>query len=135
MESSNLQTVRALHRAFVNRDLDAFLPHLTDDVEWGIGAYLTGKALYHGKDGVRVWWRDVEALASVKGEQLTSEYLEDHELPDGRILSLGRGTIKRAEGDLETEFAVLYTFREGKVSSLESFPGHAEARRAVGLEG
>jgi ketosteroid isomerase-like protein len=135
VESSNLQTVQAMHQAFQDRDLEAFLPYLTEDVEWGIGAYLTGKAVYHGKEGVREWWRDLEALFIVEEEELRWEYLEDHELPDGRILSLGQGTIRRAAGDLETEFALLYTFREGKVSSVESFPSHAEARRELSLEG
>jgi ketosteroid isomerase-like protein len=134
VESSNLQTVRAMHEAFLARDLEGFLPQLTEDVEWRIGAYLTGKAVYSGKEGVREWWRDVEALSIVEGEELKTEYLEDHELPDGRILSLGRGTIKRAAGDLETEFAVIYAFREGKVSLMKSFTSHAEARREVGLE-
>jgi ketosteroid isomerase-like protein len=76
---------------------------------------------------------EVRALAE-GGEHLTSEFLGDRELEDGRVLSLGRSTIRRAAGDLRTEFAVLYTLAGGKVTAVAHYPTHAEAFENLGIE-
>jgi len=131
---SNLEAARSLHDAFMGGDLDALLALLDEDVEWGIGAYLTGRASYRGKDGVREWWEEVRSLSEAGGETLVPTFEREEELPDGRILRLGQVRIIREQGNLESEFGALYTFGEGKITALRVHMSHAEALRAAGLE-
>jgi ketosteroid isomerase-like protein len=134
MTQSHLETARLLQEAFMNRDLDAFLSQLDDEIEWEIGAYLTGRASYRGKDGVREWWREVAELSEADHEELVPTFQRDEELPDGRLLRLGHIRIMRPQGMLKSEFGVIYAFREGRVSSVRNFMSHEEALREAGLE-
>jgi ketosteroid isomerase-like protein len=133
LEVSGLELSRLLYEAFLARDLDAFLSHLDEEVEWSPGAFLTGTATYHGKEGVRRWWEEVETLRTERGETLLIEFDEDRELPDGRVVRFGRARIVRALGELRTEFAVVFALTDGRVSAVEGFTSHAEARERLGL--
>jgi len=118
----------------MSRDLDAFLALVDDDIEWEIGAFLTGRASYRGKDGIREWWEEVMALSETQHEELIPTFERDEDLADGGLLRLGHLRILRQEGNLETEFGVIYAFSGDRVASVRNFMSHEEALREAGLE-
>ena len=118
----------------MRRDLGAFLALVDDDVEWEIGAFLTGRASYRGKDELREWWNEVMALSETQHEELVPTFERDEELADGRLLRLGHIRILRQKGMLESEFGVIYAFRGDRVASVRNFMSHEEALREAGLE-
>jgi ketosteroid isomerase-like protein len=131
---SNLDTARAIEETFARGDMEGLLSLVDEDVEWITGAWVTGTPSYHGRDGVRRWWRELEELREVQNEEVRVAFERDEELPDGRVLRLGTTTISRPQGDLVEDFGVIFSFREGKVTEMRAYMDRPLALREAGLE-
>ena len=132
--SRKLETTEALYEAFMSGDLDGMLALLDDDVEWEVTPFLTGQGSFRGKDEVRKWMGDAAAKAESGNETLVPTFTRDEELDDGRLLRLGHFKLLRPEDPIESEYAVIYSFRGDAISRLEVFMSHDEALREAGLE-
>jgi hypothetical protein len=113
-------------------DLDAYLPHVTEDVVIHPPGFVIGPAELHGHDGIRT------GLASLRGILGPHRVLRMHErryfvdpTDDSRVLVLLEMTIAdTATGEsFGTQGAMICALTGDRISSIESF-----TTRAAGLD-
>jgi ketosteroid isomerase-like protein len=125
----------AVHR-LAHGDMDA-IALIAPDVEWdatGFKDVVPDLAeVYWGHEGVRTYWR--RWLAAWRElEWDVQDYLDAGD--DVVVLIINQHQWGRYTG-IASEippFALVYTFRDGKVVRFRSFPDHDSALKAVGLE-
>ena len=130
---SNVELAKSSFDAFNRGDADAYVNSFSEDVEWEMSAFVTGRGDYRGREGVREFLAEIERLAEEQGERLKIELAEYVELPDGRVAAFGSARIDRASDPLEFESAAIWTIGDGKIVRLEGFTSHEAARKAAGL--
>ena len=131
MSEENVELTRRAFQAFNDRDLDALLAGLHDEVE----AYPRLAAVeggYRGHDGIRRWW--AQLLGTFPDFHV--EVLEVRDLGESVLLALrlsGRG----AESDTPLDAAVWHVnhFQDGQVIRWSVYTSESDALEAVGLRG
>ena len=100
------------------------------DAEWyPFTAAVEGDEAYHGPEGIRRWWANVQA--SVDQVEATVDDVRD--LGD-RLLAFGHLRARFRSGvPLDTEIAWLLRFRDGLAVWGRAYQSHAEALEAAGL--
>jgi ketosteroid isomerase-like protein len=129
MSQENVDLTRRAFQAFDDRDLEALLAMMDDDVEaFPILAGMEGG--YRGHDGIRHWW------ASLLGTfpDFHAEIRELRDLGDLTLAVLrvrGRG----AGSDTPVDAAAWHVtrFRDGKCIAWRVYTSEREALEAVGL--
>ncbi len=119
-EQENTQRVQALYAAFGQRDTAAILDKLTDDVVWDV----PGPALipYAG----RRFGRD-QVAQFFKGLTETTDLpvfdVRDYVAQGDTVVALGRyqGTAKPTGRGFASDFAMVFTLRNGKVASFREY--------------
>jgi ketosteroid isomerase-like protein len=129
MSRETVELARRGLQAFNDRDLDAVLAGLHDDVQ-AFPRLAAVEGGYRGHDGVRRWYEQL--LSSFPDFHV--EILELRDLGEFMILALrlrGRG----AESDTPIDAVVWHVnqFRDGKVIRWRVFTSEDEALEAVGL--
>ena len=133
--ATHTELARVSFDAFKRGDMDAYIDFFSEDVEWRVSAFLTGKDAYRGHDGIREFLADVTELNDAHDEQFVPDYNEFIEVDDDRVIALGQGRIIRKPDPLEFEVGLLYVFDDdGKIAELEGYTAHDEVRQAAGLE-
>src|SRR5947209_5643081 len=114
MSSDNKQLLRRMYDAFGRDDIDAVLADMTDDFTW----YSPGAAPFAGHrtgiDQMREFFS--ESARWVQMDQFDADEI----LADGdRVVVLGRqrGTVRESGRRFETQWAHVYTVRNGKVAA------------------
>jgi ketosteroid isomerase-like protein len=127
-ERSNLEIVRTALEAFNRRDFEAALDLMSDDVTWVPFLAKTETPLLRGKDEIReAWARQFDVMdLEVEVERLTASD-ESRVVSETRMRGRGLGS----ELAVDAAFVQLVTFRDGLVSSVESFATVEEARAAA----
>ena len=123
-------TVRKFADAFAERDNDTAFALLHEDVELHpIRAQLEGGS-YRGHDG----YLEVLALFDEDWEDLRLELDDLHE-GNGKAVAIARLIARgRVSGiDLDVPLALLYEFRDGRISRIQSYSDQAEALAAIGI--
>jgi len=130
--SAHVDTVLEGYETFNRGDLDGALDGLHPEIEWH--TYIVpgpGGGTYHGHDGVRELWADARRI-----------FGEFKNVPE-RVFDAGERVVAfvRVEGvgresgaPVEARIAHLYSFRDGKVSCVESFEDRDEALRRAGID-
>ncbi len=129
----NVELAKSSFDAFNRGDADAYVNSFSEDVEWEMSAFVTGRGEYRGREGVREFLTEIERLAE-QGERFRIDLTEYEELPDGRVVAFGAARIDRASDPLEFDAAAIWTFGDGEIVRLEGFTSHDAARKAAGLE-
>lgn len=118
MSTQNKQMIRDLYRAFSRGDIEAVLNAMTEDVNW----YAPGDAPFSGRrmgrDQVRQYFDDLNRLVRL------DEFDADEVLEDGdKVIVLGRerATVKETGNHFETEWAHIFTLRNGKIAEVRTF--------------
>lgn len=133
--ATNVELARGSFDAFKRGDREAYIDFFSPDVEWKVSAFLTGKDAYHGHDGIREFWTDVEKLSEEHSEAFLPDYDQFLEVGDDKVIALGQAQIKRETDPLDFEVGLLYEFDENqKISKLEGYTGHDEVRAAAGMD-
>ena len=115
------------------RDIESFLEMLDPEVEWhpALVALLEGEAtVYRGREEVRELLQDIfEAFADFR-----FEFLEIRDLGD-RILAVGemRGRGTESGAEIESPWAFLIQFRNGKATHVRVYLDPKPALEAAGL--
>jgi ketosteroid isomerase-like protein len=129
MSQENVELTRRAFQAFEDRDLDALLGILDDDVEaFPILAGMEGG--YHGHDGVRRWW------AALLGTfpDFHAEIVEVHDLGDVTIATLRlQGHGAESDTPLDVTAWQITQFRHGRCVRWHVHMSKAEALAAAGL--
>ena len=122
-----LETLRDAHNS---RDPEAFASVWNPDCEWHpfLTARVEGDLGYHGHNGIRAWFEDVDEMFS----EIRVELGNFHEV-GGRLLVLGQMTAtKRGSGDeTESEVGWVVEPRGERFQRGWSYTSHAEAERAA----
>jgi ketosteroid isomerase-like protein len=130
----DVTVIRRMLDAVAQGDADAFLAHLTDDVEWDDREGWPGvRKLYRGHRGVREWW---DAFKRVGGEVVEVEIENLTPCTESRALLCVRGTFQ-SSADPSSEFSArawyVFWLREGEVRRAQLFWDRAEAADAAGI--
>jgi len=134
--SDDVAVVRRAWDAWARRDMDAVAGAWDPEIEWdatGARDLVPDLAdVYRGHEGVRIYWRRwFEAWRGLEFE------VQDVLDAGDEIVVLIRN--QRQWGrytDIATElppYALVYTFRDGKIVRWRAFPEQDEALKAVGL--
>lgn len=114
-DGSGPQIVRALHEAYNDRDRDAFLGYLADDVVWNVGGSSPMAGAYRGREAA--WQRYFEPL-----------WLAPARIVDGEVVTHGEHVVAFAEerhnfGDGERAYPTVEVvrLRDGKVAERWAF--------------
>jgi ketosteroid isomerase-like protein len=129
MSQENVDLTRRAFQAFHDRDLDALLAMLDDDVE-AVPVLAAMEGDYHGHDGIRRWWAGLLGTFP----DFSAEILDLRDAGDLTIATLrvrGRG----AESDTPVDTMVWHVsqFRNGKCIGWRVYTSESEALEAVGL--
>jgi ketosteroid isomerase-like protein len=102
------------------------------DVEWRTAGLFPDLApVYHGREGIRKFWRDFTApWEEIVLEPLRFVVAGDVAIVDTRFRARGRGGI-------EVDITIFNRFvqRDGRTAFVQSHPDRADALAAAGLEG
>jgi ketosteroid isomerase-like protein len=134
MSWRNVETARRCFARFGNRDVDGFLELLDPEVEWVPAISVVGPDqlafdTYHGHEGVRQWFADIERWDDYRVEANHFRRTGEYALVTGRVFF--------AEGEQEHLFDVFFVFtiNDRKVISMRTYASEQDALAAVGLEG
>ena len=131
--ADNVKLAKGSFDAFKRGDIEKYISYFSEDVEWRVSAFVTGRDAYRGHAGIREFFEEIAKLRTEKGEQFVADYDEFREAGEDRVLALGQGEIKREQDPLEFEVGLVYTFADGKITLLEGFTDHDSALKAAGL--
>jgi ketosteroid isomerase-like protein len=131
MGQEHVEVIRQVYERINAWDIEGGM-HLADpEIELRTRFTAVAGRPYRGLEGVRQWFADVgETLEEV--EQTPTRFIE---VDDERTISVvdfhargrGSGVV------IEQEIAVIFTIRDGKILTLETYPSVDEALAAAGL--
>jgi ketosteroid isomerase-like protein len=142
--SQNADAVRVMAEALRSREAleqlasgDVDLGLFDHEIEWDMSA-MAGVmpadtvAIYRGHEGMLTYWRQwLEAW-----RDLQYEVQDVHEAGDAVLVLVRNSRFWGRHSGIVTElppFGMVFTFRDGRVVRLRSFPDHESALKAVGL--
>ena len=112
-EQQNVQAVQAMYAAFGNGDIQGILAHLSEEVEWrAYSPYDASLArTYTGHAGVGQFFQELNAAMSMDVFE-PKEYVAQGD----KVVALGnlQTTMRNTGEATRTDFAMLWTFRDGK---------------------
>jgi ketosteroid isomerase-like protein len=137
MEGSSLEIMRRVYgfNWATTKGRETGLGRMAEVVAPDFEAHLspeTGGRVVAGIDELREFGYALEQDFA----ELTYDADEMRELPDGRVVVLGRihGRGRQSSLPLEGEFGHVWTFAGGRPRSIEAFLDHARALRAAGVD-
>jgi ketosteroid isomerase-like protein len=130
MASAYQDLLERARDAYNARDAEAWIAVWTTDCEWHpfLTAREEGDPGYHGHNGVRAWFEDVDEMFTDMHVELDTY----REVGD-RVLVLGEMTAKRrGTGEpVSSDVAWVVEPRGDKLRRGWAYPSHAEAQRAA----
>jgi ketosteroid isomerase-like protein len=133
MSQENVEAFRRAVDAGNRRDVEALIEELDPEVEWHptLAMLVGGEAtVYRGREGARAAIRGLlEAFAEIHLEFPEIRDLDDRLVAIGRMRA--RGTESGAE--LESPWAYLVQFKNGRPTSIRGYLDPKEALEAAGL--
>ena len=136
VSQENVQIVRDLLSAFDRRDHEWAFNFYDPDIEWDASEIADAvpdlAGVYHGHDGVRTYWRRwLSAWSDIRFE------VEDVRDAGDEVVALivNQRQIGRHSG-IETvmpPYALVFTFRDGRIVRWKNYADQDSALRAVGL--
>jgi ketosteroid isomerase-like protein len=129
MSQENVDLTRRAFQAFEDRDLEAVLATLDDDVEaFPILAGMEGS--YRGHDGIRRWWAGLLGTFP----DFRAEIVELHDFGDSTMAVLRlRGHGVGSNTPVDAAAWHVSHFRDGKCIGWRVYASEREALEAVGL--
>jgi ketosteroid isomerase-like protein len=125
-EAQNTKVVQDAYAAFLRSDVDTLLGLMTDDVQWepvlGAGPHVPFAGPRAGKPKVGEFFQLVAG-------NLDFEQFEPREFiaQDDKVVTLGhyRAVTRTTGKRFESDFAMVFTLRDGKVSRFQEFTDSA----------
>lgn len=129
MSRENLDVVRAVNEAWASGDVDRAMGYLNDDVAWEAIEEAPDAGTYRGHAGVRAYFEDW--LGDFRLEMELGEAMEA-----GEKLVCPQHAVATSKGSglaTEMDYAVVYSFRDGKILAAKEYRALDQALEAVGL--
>jgi ketosteroid isomerase-like protein len=130
MSQENVEAFKRAIEAYNRRDIEPLLEASDPEIEWyPFTAQVEGDEAYHGHEGVRQWWANVDAAF----EEFEASVEDVRDLGDV-VLALGHLRARFRSGvPLDTEIGWLTRYRDGRAVWGRAYQSHAEALEAAGL--
>ena len=130
-DQANVAVVQQAYEAFGRGDIPGVLELLTDDVEWTMQgpSVIPFAGTYRGREGI-------EEFFTLLDETLEIEQFEPRKFvgqDDTVVLGYERDVVKQTGRGFETEWAHVYTLRDGKIAMglfIEDTAAYVEALSA-----
>jgi ketosteroid isomerase-like protein len=128
---ANVEIVKRALDAYNRRDVDLIAAYVTADFEWlpALPGTVEGDG-YRGREGIEMYLGEI-------GETWEKLHVHGDEFRDlgDRVLVLGwaDGRGRGSGVDVDSPLAIIFDFRDGKISRSRAFLDHGEALRAAGL--
>jgi hypothetical protein len=124
------EMLEQLRDAYNDRDPDAFVALWNPDCEWHpfLTARVEGDPGYHGHNGLRAWFEDVDEMF-----EETHVQLDQFRQTENRILVLGKMTARGrgSEGEVSSEVGWVVEPKGERFQRGWAFTSHEEAERAA----
>jgi ketosteroid isomerase-like protein len=134
-EAQNTKVVQEAYAAFGRGDVQGILDRLTDDVIWkgvyGAAAHVPTSGERRGKSAVATFFKQV-------AETMKFSRFEPKEFvaTGDKVVALGSYSGTTSIGkSFESEFAMVFTLRNGKVSHFQEFTDSAAINAAYAVVG
>ena len=132
-ESRNTETVKECYAAFQRGDIATILSKLDDNIEWE-GVKGTEGVAPHA--GVRRGRGAVTEFFQTVGSTLEFHAFEPKEFiaQDDTVVAIGsyRATVKTTKKSIASDWAMIFNFRDGKITRFREFTDSAQVVRAYG---
>jgi uncharacterized protein len=131
MSEENLELVRRSFLAYEQGGLDALAEFWHPDMSWRAAeGALDDIGVFHGHDAMRRYYREWEETfdeVSIDVEELI--------VAGDKVVAAvrGIGKMKGSEAKINIRYAIVLSFREGKISSGREYLSREEALEALGL--
>ena len=110
MSDANKAIVRKINTAFETNDVEAFLSHCADDVEWT----MVGETPLRGKDAIRAFM--------AQGPSQPPSFTVDALVAEGDLVTcVGDMTMEEGGTVKAYSYCDVWRFRDGKVVTLKAF--------------
>jgi ketosteroid isomerase-like protein len=131
MSQENVELFHKAVEGYNRRDIEPMLEVFHPEAEWyPFTAQVEGDEAYHGHQGLRQWWANIEATF----EELEASVNEVRDFDDA-VLALGHLRARFKSGvALDTEIGWLTRYRDGLAVWGRAYQSHAEALEAAGLQ-
>jgi uncharacterized protein len=112
MSEKNKEIVKQVDASFENHELEGFLSHCAEDIEWT----MVGEKTTAGKDAVREW---MTSMGGHEAPKINSRNL----IAEGEMVAAhGEMAMKNESGEtVNYTYCDIYRFKDGKISELTSF--------------
>lgn len=129
-EADNTKTVQEAYAAFGRGDVQGILDRLTDDVIWmgvyGAAAHVPTSGERRGKAAVATFFKQVSETVNFSRFE-PKEFVATGD----KVVALGHYTAKTSIGKtFDSDFAMVFTLRNGKVSHFQEFGDSAAINAA-----
>jgi ketosteroid isomerase-like protein len=131
MSQENVELVRKSIGAWNQRDRETLMSYTTSDVQWESGGpAAVEQPFYRGRDELA---RGTEALWET-WEEFRLQETDVRDLGDS-VLWLGRMQLRGGAShvQLDQEFAIRFSVRDGEIARGKAFPSCQDALEAAGL--
>lgn len=133
LEAQNTQVVRDAYAAFGRGDIQTILGHCDDSIVW---KPVTGAASHVPFAGERRGKAAVGEFFRIVSETETFQQFEPREFvaQGDKVVALGhyRGTTNANGRTFESDFVMVFTLRDGKVTDFQEFLDSAALNAAFG---
>jgi ketosteroid isomerase-like protein len=129
--SPNIELLRRFLKAYNARDVERLISYSDPSIELESAFAAVGGAVYHGHDGIRDWFRDVEEAwgGELRVEPKALFDLGDHTL--GFYELRGRGQHSGAE--VAMDLAHVARWRDGRCVYFKGYAHREDALRELGV--
>jgi ketosteroid isomerase-like protein len=131
MSEENIERIRSSILGWNDRGVDAVVENVAPDAEFHPPEESMNPGIYRGPDGVRTYWdRTGETF-----EERRVESVDMIDVDDTRAIAVVKGFAKTPhfEGEVEVNWAFLYTMHDGLVTHVVGFTDRAQALEAAGV--
>jgi ketosteroid isomerase-like protein len=125
-EAQNTQVVQEAYAAFGRGDITALLGYMTDDIQWqpviGTAAHVPFSGERRGKNEVAEFFRQVAAT-----EEFQQFEPREFVAQSDKVVAIGhyRAVTKLTSRSFDSDFVMVFTLRDGKVSRFQEFTDSA----------
>ena len=131
MSEQNVELHRRVVEAFNAHDIEAMIAYCDPSIDWHSHFAAVGGAVYHGHDGMRKWWRDLE---DIWGDEIRIEpevYFDvgEHTLTFNAL----RGRGRQSGAEVALTAAQLLRWRDGLAIRMKGYAHREDALRDLGV--
>jgi len=116
----NIAIVKQFFKYYEKNDVVGLREIFADDIEWHVPGHHPLAGLKKGVEEVIAYYKQLQR-ANFKAEVIILEGNDDH------VIDCHRGWARVGDHKLDMNWVLLYTIEDGKIKSMQNFPGDQHA--------